>query len=82
MQHDLYSKYFTSSEDAENSNDIVDSLFSETAEKTMELFTSKFDVKKLKDYFKIFSEGTENRTILLWMAEEKEQDIIKKLGCS
>lgn len=82
LQYNIYNKYFSKATNVENSNKITDALFAETAKKTMDLFTSKFDVKNAKDSFSIFSDGTKDRTILLWMADKKEENIIKENGCS
>jgi hypothetical protein len=82
LQHDLYFKYFPKNSATVESNEIADALFAETAKKTMELFESKFNFKDAKDYFSIFSKGAQNRSIMLWMEDEKEEELMVESECS
>jgi len=80
LQYDLYFKYFSKNIDTIKSNEIADALFAESAKKTMDLFTSNFNYKYAKNYFSIFSKGVQNRTIMLWMADEQEEKLMIESG--
>lgn len=82
LQHDLYFKYFSKDSSSLQSNDMADALFAETAKKTMDLFESNFNFKDAKNYFSIFSKGAQNRSIMLWMADEQEEEFMIESGCS
>ena len=77
LQYDLYYKYLNA-----NAGDYVDDLFAETAKATMSKLVSDFDVKKAGDYYKVFSDGAKNRTVMMWMEDEEEQEFVKNAGCS
>lgn len=81
LQYDLYYRYLNARASA-NSNDYVDSLFAETAKATMAKLVSDFDVKKAGDYYKVFSDGAKNRTVMMWMEDASEQELVKNAGCS
>ena len=57
-------------------------LFEETAKKVMKEFTSHFSVKHLLDYYQLYKEATRNRTLLLWMKDTKEEQIMIDAGVS
>ena len=48
----------------------------------MAKLVSDFDVKKAGDYYKVFSDGAKNRTVMMWMEDEAEQALVKNAGCS
>ena len=81
LQYDLYYKYLNANA-AATAGDYVDDLFAETAKATMSKLVSDFDVKKAGDYYKVFSDGAKNRTVMMWMEDEEEQELVKNAGCS
>ena len=81
LQYDLYYKYLNANASA-TAGDYVDDLFAETAKATMSKLVSDFDVKKAGDYYKVFSDGAKNRTVMMWMEDEEEQEFVKNAGCS
>lgn len=81
LQYDLYYKYLNASATA-SAGDYVDDLFAETAKVTMAKLVSDFDVKKAGDYYKVFTDGAKDRTIMMWMEDESEQALVKAAGCS
>lgn len=81
LQHDLYYKYLGSG-NISAGNTIADELFAETAKATMSKLVSEFDVKKVGDYYKVFTDGAKDRTIMMWMEDEDEQELVKSAGCS
>lgn len=58
LQHDLYASYFSDSDNPSESNDIVDSLFAETAKVTMSRLVDDFSLEKIAGYLTIFNEGS------------------------
>ena len=81
LQYDLYYMYLNANASA-TAGDYVDDLFAETAKATMSKLVSDFDVKKAGDYYKVFSDGAKNRTVMMWMEDEEEQEFVKNAGCS
>ena len=81
LQYDLYYKYLNANASA-TAGDYVDDLFAETAKATMSKLVSDFDVKKAGDYYKVFSDGAKNRTVMMWMEDEEDQELVKNAGCS
>lgn len=82
LQHDLYYQYMPSNSTSNEGNEIVDALFAETAKVTMANLVGNFDVNKVADYFSIFANGAKDRTIMMWMADEANEELVKNAGCS
>ena len=87
LGHDLYYKYLSSFDEKDyvqeeylQVNSIVDSLFSECAEKTFKLLTSSIDISHLQDYIDFFEESTAERSVMMWMADKKEQELVREAG--
>lgn len=84
LQKDLYYKYLSSNSSYKisNANDYVDSLFAETAKIVMGKLIDDFDINRIADYSKIFTDGGKDRTILMWMEDETAESYVKAAGCS
>lgn len=82
LQRDLYFKYFGAEKNVTASNTIVDALFAETAKETMRMVTSNIGPSQVVRYLDILHEGCADRTIMVWMKEETEQEIVRRLGWS
>ena len=82
LQHDLYYKYYTNASVNSETDDVVDALFAETAKATMSRLVGDFDLNKLAGYLSVFNAGVEDRTVMMWMADETEQGYVKDVGCS
>ena len=82
LQHDLYYKYFNNASYTDHPNDVVDALFAETAKTTMSRLVDDFDLNKIAGYLSVFNPGAEDRTIMMWMADETEQQYVRDVGCS
>ena len=84
--HDIYFKYLTSSSvDDDNfleNNQIVDDLFDECAQKTFDLLMSSFGALYFKDYLDFFLDSISDRSVMIWMADEKSQQILRDMGWS
>lgn len=81
LEHDLYYKYMTN-DDFFASNDMTDALFEETAKTTMSLLVKDFSLERVAAYMDIFTSGAKDRTIMMWMANEEEQELVRAAGCS
>lgn len=81
LQYDLYYKYLNAAATS-TAGDYVDDLFAETAKATMSSLVTDFDVKKAGDYYKVFIDGAKDRTIMMWMEDEAEQELVKEANCS
>jgi len=84
LQKDLYYQYLnvekTSIPVAESN--YVDGFFAETAKVVMSRLVGDFDFNRVQGYGKIFGAGAANRTILMWMKNETEQEYVKAAGYS
>lgn len=80
IQRDVYFKYY--SYGSTNNLYAADSFFGDCARKAMELVKEKLNKDNILELFRVFREGVDNRTIMLWMADEEEEEIIKAAGCS
>ncbi|MBR5343009.1 MAG: DUF4012 domain-containing protein [Oscillospiraceae bacterium] len=79
LGHDLYFRYLGSSQQY-GATDYVDELFAEAAKETMNLLFSQMNAKMFADFFLFFQESIADRTLMLWMADEDEQELIRQAG--
>ena len=82
IQRDLYIIYQGQEWAANLNNNYIDSLFAETAKKAMSVLVDNFKLEKLPDYVKLFENGFQNRTIMLWLADPFEERLVEKVGAS
>ncbi|MBR5932080.1 MAG: DUF4012 domain-containing protein, partial [Lachnospiraceae bacterium] len=82
IQRDLYIIYQGQEGYAKMNNDYIDSLFSETAKQAMGVLVDNFKLEKLPEYVKLFENGFQNRTIMLWLANPREERMVEKVGAS
>lgn len=80
LQHDLYFQYFAGSY-VYNATTITDDLFADAAKKSFEVLTQNLSFSDLKEYLSVAKDSVEDRTLMLWMADEEEQTILQTLGC-
>jgi len=78
LEHDVYFKYLSDSSQA--SADYVDQLFAETAKTTLSLLMSTFDFGHLTDYLAFFLESVADRTLMVYLRDEEEQQLIRDAG--
>ena len=81
LQHDIYFKYL-GNPPVKDGVVLSDKLWTETAKNTFSLITSTFSISHLMDYLAIFQEGVRDRSIMIWMADEQEQAIVREAGWS
>ena len=82
IQRELYIIYQGVEGYAFVNNDYVDSMFAETAKQAMDVLVSNFKLEKLPEYVKLFEHGFQNRTIMLWLADPKEEKLVEAVGAS
>ena len=78
--HDIYFKYFNRQHMDPNGGVISDQLFAESAKKTMKKLTDNISVTQLLQYLPVFKDSIEDRTLMLWMKDEKEQAFVVDMG--
>lgn len=79
LQHDLYFQYFGSNY-VSGREVISDQLFADAAKKTAQKLMENLELSDLTGYLSVAKECIDDRTLMLWMDDEAEQDIIAKLG--
>ena len=81
LQHDIYFKYFNTHYSKKN-DDLTDQLFAEAAQKSMKKLMGNLTLSYIVPYLKIAKDSFEDRTIMLWMKDEGEQTLIRRMGLS
>ena len=79
--HDLYFKYFGWSNNS-YANYQSDLLFAEIARKTLDLAFSHIELSLLPDYLNCFEQSFADRTLMVWMADEEEEQLMRDAGWS
>ena len=79
LGHDLYFRYLGRNQQA-GAAALVDDLFSEAAKKTLGLLFSQLNAKTLVGFYSFFEESIADRTLMVWMADEAEQALIREAG--
>ncbi|MBR3245843.1 MAG: DUF4012 domain-containing protein [Parasporobacterium sp.] len=82
IERDLYQRYMGDDYSASANNELVDYLFAETASATMKALFGNLNAATLIKFAQIFKTGSENRTIMLWMADSAEEELCVQAGCS
>lgn len=80
LLHDIYFAYFGKNYVA-NAAKVSDELFEEAAKKTLEKLTGDVSVSRLLGYLPVLKTSIEDRTLMLWMKDEQEQALMKRLDC-
>ncbi len=79
LGHDLYFNYLGAIQQA-GAAELVDGLFAEAARSTLQLVFSHLNAKSLLGFLSFFEESTADRTLMIWLADEEEQALIRELG--
>ena len=79
LQYDLYYKYFGKT-DVPNATTISDELFAEAAKQTMQKLMSNLSVTDMLDYFTVAKESFSDRTLMIWMSNEGEQNLLRQFA--
>ena len=80
LLHDIYFSYFSKNyvKDAET---ISDALFEEAAKQTLEKLTGDISISQLLACFPVVKASVEDRTLMVWMKQEQEQTLMRRLDC-
>lgn len=79
LQYDLYYKYF-GDEYIANATVLTDQLFADAAKKTTLLLLDHLSGEELSGYLDVAGESLDDRTMMIWMKNEEEQAIIRRLN--
>lgn len=79
LQYDLYYKYF-GTEKIKNNDKIADELFADAAKKLMRMLTDNLELSYLPGFLPVAQQSFADRTLMLWMNDENQQDMIRQLG--
>lgn len=82
LQRDLYFKYFAPGADINQGNAVVDALFAQTAKSALNRLISTLSPQKAIRYLEVMREGFADRTLMIWMKQEQEQEMIRQFGWS
>lgn len=80
LLYDLYYKYLGRNP-VSNGAAITDQLFADAAAKLVDLVMDNMDPEGLSACLSVAKQCIENRTLMLWMADEGEQAILRALNC-
>ena len=87
LQRDIYFQYYNKKKmtdaalRAKNDKKAND-IFAEAAKKVVKNAMSDLNLKKMIKLLDVVKKSSEDRVFLMWMADSKSQEIVKKLGCS
>lgn len=80
LQYDLYYKYYSTSAYTQGRDRYVDQLFADAAKKTLNLMLDNLSFSDFSAYLDMLGACVEDRTFMLWMKDDAEQNIIRSLG--
>ena len=60
---------------------LTDELFVEIAETTLHRLFDDITLEKLSQYIDIFAKRSQDRVIMMWLADEAEEELVKQVGC-
>lgn len=80
LQHDLYFDYFSNDNYIASRTVVSDQLFADAAKKAMDAVTEDMDMSSLTGILSAAGDSFKDRTLMLWMEDPQEQEILRKLG--
>lgn len=80
IEKDIYFDHFFIDNYTNNSNEITDNYFSQTAKLTMEKLVEDISVKNIPDFIHVFEESIEDRSLMMWLKDDVNQELVKKVG--
>ena len=80
LEYDLYYDYMGREDNTSVGNDITNELFAETAKTVVGRMMSSLDAQSALKLLKILTESAEDRTLMLWLADEEEQAAVRSAG--
>ncbi|MBQ6454809.1 MAG: DUF4012 domain-containing protein [Eggerthellaceae bacterium] len=82
LQSDLYWKYFSEDDYSSEAAEITDDLFAEVAASCVHQLFDDMNPSKLLGLVDILKKHVDDRTAMLWLSNEAEQQRIEALDCS
>ena len=80
--HDIYFKYFNRNHYCPDKYTVSDKLFADAAQKTMKKMTGNISASQILGYLPALKDSIDDRTLMLWMKDEKEQSFVVDMGWS
>lgn len=80
LQHDMYFEYFGNHNYVANRSVVADQLFADAAKKTLTAITEDMGMDSLMGMLSVAKDSFADRTLMLWMEDEQEQAILRKMG--
>ena len=80
LEYDLYYKYMSATDNTSVGNDITNALFSEAAKTVISRITGGIGEKDVLKYLSVVEDSAEDRTLMLWFADEEEQEAVRAAG--
>ena len=80
LEYNMYYRYFGAGSNTKEGNAASDALFAEAAQKTMDALIGGLDISKAKDYFDLVEDCAADRTLMMWFADETEQETVRAVG--
>lgn len=80
LQHDLYFDYFSNNNYIATRAVVSDQLFADAAKKTMQAIMEDMGMESLTGLLSVAKDSFEDRTLMLWMENAEEQEILRKMN--
>lgn len=80
LQHDLYFDYFSNNNYIATRAVVSDQLFADAAKKTMQTIMEDMGMESLTGLLSVAKDSFEDRTLMLWMENAEEQEILRKMN--
>lgn len=80
LEYDLYYNYMGRGDNTTIGNRITDELFAEAAKAVVGRMTSGIDARSALKYLDVLIDSAEDRTLMLWLADEEEQAAVRAAG--
>lgn len=80
LQHDLYFDYFSNNNYIATRYVVSDQLFADAAKKTMQAIMEDMGMESLTGLLSVAKDSFEDRTLMLWMENAEEQEILRKMN--
>lgn len=82
LQYGFYYKYLDKYVDDGSGDIYTDGLFAETAKLVMSKLVDDIRIDKFLNYLEIFDREKDKRNIMMWAKDEKNQKLIREIGCN
>ena len=80
LEYDLYYNYMGRGDNTSVGNEITNELFAEAAKTVVERMTSSIDAQSALKLLEVLVKSAEDRTLMLWLADEEEQAAVRAAG--